>query len=109
MNRAGQSLIRQLDSPESVESELDKLSDDYYDLLDNAKDKLKDCKDNLKKVKEYIEIIEIIEIWITEVYEIISNVRNAGNDPSVIKSKVKEIEHVQEDLAKYSVKFKVNF
>ena len=107
VNRAGQSLIRQLDSAEDVESELDKLSDDYYDILDKAKDKLKDSKENLKKVKEFVEIIEIIEIWVTEVFEIIGSLRTVGNDPAAIKSKVKEIENIQEDVVKYSVKFKV--
>ena len=100
-------MIRQLECPDEVESELDKLSDDYYDILDKAKDKLKDSRENLKKVKEFIEIIEIIEIWVTEIIEIIANVRSIGNDPVAIKGKVKEIQNAQEDTVKYNMKYKV--
>lgn len=82
------------------------MSDDYYDVLDKAKDKLKETKDNMKKVKEFVEIIEIIEVWVTEVIE---KLGQTANDPSAIKSKVKEIENLQEEFVKYNVKFKVRF
>ena len=107
VNRAGQSLIRQLDTAEDVEAELDKLSDDYYDVLDKAKDKLKETKEKVKKVKEFVEIIEVIEVWVTEIVEIITKLSTVGNDPLAIKDKIKEIETVQNDFVKYSVKFKV--
>lgn len=107
VNRAGQSLIRQLETADDVEAELDKLSDDYYDVLDQAKDRLKERKENVKKVKEYVEIIEILEVWITEIHEIVTKANTAGNDASAIKDRVKEVQTAQDDFVKYNVKFKV--
>ncbi len=106
-NRAGQSLMRQLDEPDDVEAELDKLSDDYYDLVDTAKEKLKTTKETVKKVKEFVELIEIIEVWIIEVVDVVTKLEAAGTDPDSIKKQVKEIDDLQSRLAKYTVKIKV--
>ena len=106
-NRAGQSLIRQLDDSEDVEAELDKLSDSYYDLVDKAKDKLKETKETVKKVKQFVEIIEVIEIWITEIIEIVEKFEVVGNEPDAIKKQLKEVEDMQIGVAKHTLKVKV--
>ncbi len=100
-------MIRQLDDTENVEAELDKLSDDYYDLVDKAKEKLKATKETVKKVKEFVEIIEVLEIWIIEITEIITRFEPVGTDPVSIKKQLKEVEDVQSGIVKYTVKIKV--
>ena len=92
MNRAGQSLIRQLDSPDEIEKELDELSDRYYELVDKTKDKKKVTKDTLSRVKQYVEIIEVLEVWIEEILVLITKQEPTGSDPDSIKKQLKAIE-----------------
>ena len=107
LNRAGQSLIRQLSDADDIEAELDKVADDYYDAVDAAKEKFKETKEQLKKAKEFIEIIEIIEVWVIEVFEILENVEHGSSEPGDVKLRLKQIEDAQKDIVKHSLKFKV--
>ena len=83
------------------------MSDSYYDLVDKAKDKLKETKETVKKVKQFVEIIEVIEIWITEIIEIVEKFDVVGNEPNAIKKQLKEVEDIQNGVAKHTLKVKV--
>ena len=108
-NRAGQSLIRQLDEYDDIETELDTLSDNYYDVVEKAKDKLKTAKETVKKAKRFVLVIEILEVWILEIVEIISRFETVGSDPETIKKQLKEIEDMQSGIAKNTVQIKVRY
>ena len=95
VNRAGQSLIRQLDSPDDIEKQLDELSDRYYVVADKTKDKLHNVKETVQKVKIYIQVIEVLEIWIEEIIIIVDKFDTCGTDPETVK---RQLEHVQVNL-----------
>ena len=92
VNRAGQSLIRQLENPEKLEKELDELSDKYYCVTDFTKSRLKATKEAVAKVRVFIEIMEVIEIWIEEVITIVKGFESAGTEPETLKKQLEEIE-----------------
>ena len=92
VNKSGQMLVRNLDSQEKIEADLDKLSDDYYLIIDKAKDKRDRTKDVLNKVTYLLEIITEIEIWIEEVHVRLYRMSNPTTDCSVIKSYLEEIQ-----------------
>ena len=93
VNRAGQSLIRQLDSPDDIEKTLDKLSDRYYDVLDKTKDKLNDTKEKVNKVKIFINIIEVLEVWIEEVVVIVIRIgETSSTEPDTVKKLLAQVQ-----------------
>ncbi len=92
MNRAGQSLIRQIDNPEKVESELDKLSDSYYVILDKAKEKRNLTKDTVVKIQQILEIIAEIEIWIEETNIRLDDLEKPVSDQMNLKTELEEVQ-----------------
>ena len=92
VNKSGQTLIRNLDSQDKIESDLDRLSDNYYVVIDKVKDKRDATKDALSKVTHLLEIIIEIEIWIEEVYVTLERIAQPTTDCSVMKSHLEEIQ-----------------
>ena len=92
INKSGQTLIRNLDSQDKVEADLDKLSENYYIVVDNVKEKRDKIKDALGRVTYLLEIIIEIEIWIEEVYVILQRIALPTTDSSVMKSHLEEIQ-----------------
>ena len=92
VNRAGQSLIRQLDSPDEIEKELDQLSDKYYIVVDKSKDKQSETKDCLHKVKVFLEIIVVLEVFIEETVIIIDNFDVTGTEPETVKKQLAKVQ-----------------
>ena len=92
INKSGQTLIRNLDSQDKIEADLDRLSESYYVVVDNVKEKRDKIKDTLGRVTYLLEIIVEIEIWIEEVYVIFQRIALPTTDPSVIKSHLEEIQ-----------------
>ena len=91
-NKAGQILIRHLDIQESIELELDKLSDSYYVVFDKAKDKRDETKGNQVKVTQILEIIIEIEVWIEKVCGNLEILSHPTTDPATMKSQLEEIQ-----------------
>lgn len=108
VNRAGQALIRQFDdSPDNmIEKDLDKLSDRYYEVVDKAKDKEAKQKDALGKVKYFIEIVEVLEVWIEEVYVIIGKVDTSKTEPEAVKKQLEVVQDTRMDLRKHMPQLK---
>uniref|UniRef100_A0A7M5V1J7 Uncharacterized protein n=1 Tax=Clytia hemisphaerica TaxID=252671 RepID=A0A7M5V1J7_9CNID len=106
VNRAGQALIRQLDSPDDIEKDLDRLSDKYYETVDKTKDKLGEQKDSVNKIKHFIEIIEILEIWIVETYIVIEKIDTGKTDPEDVKKEMETIQDTRIDLRKHMPQLK---
>ena len=106
MNRAGQALIRQLDSPDEIEKDLDKLSDKYYETVDKTKEKHDEQKDSVNKIKAFIEIIEVLEIWIEETYTVIKKIDPTATDPEKAKKNMETIQDTRIDLRKQMPRLK---
>lgn len=106
VNRAGQALIRQLDSPDDIEKDLDKLSDKYYEVVDKVKDKAEKQKEGLGKLKNFIEIIEVLEVWIEETYVIIDKVDTSKTEPEAVKKELQVVEDTRTDLRKHMPQLK---
>ena len=92
INKSGQTLIRHLDSQDHVENELDKLSDNYYSVLDKAKDKRDEKRATLSKVNQLSRNINEIEDWIKEVNGIVEKISQPTTDLDVMKSRLEEIQ-----------------
>lgn len=92
VNRAGQILIRHIDVPDKIESDLDKLSDSYYALLDKVKDKRDDTKDYLTKVVRLMQLIVEIEVWIKEIHPRLQSLSQPTTDPGVMKTQLEDIQ-----------------
>ena len=92
INKSGQILIRNIDSQDKIEIELDKISDSYYLIFDKVKDKRDETKATLAKVTQLLQIVIEIEIWIEEVYVIIEKIGHPTTDSSTIKSHLEEIQ-----------------
>ena len=92
VNRAGQTLIRHIDVPDRIESDLDKLSDSYYALVDKVKDKRDDTKDYLTKVVRLMQLIVEIEVWIKEIRPRLQSLNQPTTDPSMMKTQLDDIQ-----------------
>lgn len=106
MNRAGQALIRQLDSPDEIEKDLDKLSDKYYETVDKTKEKHDEQKESVNKIKVFIEITEILEIWIEETYVVIEKIDRTASDPENAKKQMETIQDTRIYLRKQMPRLK---
>eukprot|EP00112_Aurelia_sp_Birch-Aquarium-sp1_P005322 Seg1602.3 transcript_id=Seg1602.3/GoldUCD/mRNA.D3Y31 product="Microtubule-actin cross-linking factor 1" protein_id=Seg1602.3/GoldUCD/D3Y31 len=104
VNRAGQTLIRHIDLPDKIESDLDKLSDSYYALLDKVKDKRDDTKDYLTKVVRLMQLIVEIEVWIKEIHPRLQSLSQPTTDPGVMKTQLDDIQTVRLDLSRQAPK-----
>lgn len=95
VNRAGQSLIRQLDIYDKIEEELDELSDTYYVVTDKTKEKLSQTKEQLQKVKMFIELVVALEVWVQDAYVIIESFDHEQHecaDDDVVKDKLEKLQ-----------------
>lgn len=95
VNRAGQSLIRQLDIYDKIEEELDELSDTYYVVTDKTKEKLSQTKEQLQKAKMFIELVVALEVWVQDAYVIIESFDHEQHecaDDDVVKDKLEKLQ-----------------
>lgn len=95
VNRAGQSLIRQLDIYDKIEEELDELSDTYYVVTDKTKEKLSQTKEQLQKAKMFIELVVALEVWVHDAYVIIESFDHEQHecaDDDVVKDKLEKLQ-----------------
>ena len=92
LNRAGQSLIRQIDDPDTIDTELDKISDQFYVVVDKVKNKKDQTKDTVARVEQLLEVIIEIEIWIEETYMRLDRLENPASDPSHLKAQLEEVQ-----------------
>jgi len=79
------------------------LSDKYYETVDKTKEKQAEQKDSVNKIRLFIEVIEILEVWIEETYVVIGKIDPTGTEPE------KQLETIQEtriDLRKHTPQLK---
>eukprot|EP00794_Sanderia_malayensis_P004727 gene4727-5350_t len=107
VNRAVQSLIRHVDDAERVESDLDKLSDSYYTVAERAKEKRNLTKDTVVKIKQILEIIIEIEIWIIETNTRLDDLEKQVSDQPNLKAHVEEVQAIRIELAKQTPKLRL--
>lgn len=85
-------MIRQLDSPDEIEKELDQLSDKYYEVVDKVKEKQNKKKEHLQKVKHFLEIIVILEVYIEETIIVIEKFDVSGTEPEAVKKQLEKVD-----------------